>query len=701
MRKEQSHLSRRHFLSAVGTSVLALSLKGTQALAQPAKSKPNFLFILTDDQRYDAMGFMGHPFLKTPNIDRLRYEGGWLKNAFCTTSLCSPSRASFLTGTYPSRHGIMANDMGFDFDFDKTPSYHQILREKAGYKSAFIGKWHMGLFHDRPRPGFDYWLSFKDQGVYIDPSLNENGREFTAKGYTTDILNEATLKWLDVNGSDPFCLYLSHKAVHQPFLPAERHKGMYAGKTLKEPVSYSDPMTDKPLWQRALVKEWVKDCYRSRDYREEKPARQIPDSYPERKYKFEPFQRDYFECIAAVDEGIGAILDKLKALGQLDNTVIVFAGDNGYFMGEHRMGDKRSAYEESMRIPMLIRYPKMVKPGSTFEQLVLNIDLAPTFFELAGVDKPSWVQGDSMVRLFKGSDDWRKSFLYSYWVDINYPQYPRMLAVRTEDWKLVIYPDTDEKSELYDLKHDPYEMTNLIDDPACRAKAAELRREIDRLVKETDYKASYAVLDPTKKQGLMLKYDFEACDGQSVTDRSGHANTGRIAQAEVVHTDRGAALQCGRDTCVVVPQSDSLDTSHCPLTLSVRFKADSDGTVMSQGQAEKGRGSWSLFVEDGIPCFGVNDGGRSAVADGMDSCLGRWTHLVATVNNDKLEMYVNGKKVASVPRGRYLDFFGDKSITLGKEQGPQKIGLIPPGSFEGLLGEVAFYRQLRGDLATA
>ena len=201
-KKIKGGLTRREFMAAAGVSAGAFCCKGYSSAVRGPKSKPNFLFVLTDDQRFDAMGFMGHPFLKTPNIDRLRNEGGWFKNAFCTTSLCSPSRASFLTGTYPSRHGIMANDMGFDFDFDKTPSYHQILRDMGGYKSAYLGKWHMGLFHDNPRPGFDYWLSFRDQGVYIDPELNENGKRLRAKGYITDILNQAALKWLEENGAD-------------------------------------------------------------------------------------------------------------------------------------------------------------------------------------------------------------------------------------------------------------------------------------------------------------------------------------------------------------------------------------------------------------------------------------------------------------------------------------------------------------------
>jgi hypothetical protein len=272
-----------------------------------------------------------------------------------------------------------------------------------------------------------------------------------------------------------------------------------------------------------------------------------------------------------------------------------------------------------------------------------------------------------------------------------------MLAVRTDQWKLVTYPDTEELSELYDLKNDPYEMTNLIKDPAYQNKIAELQEEIDRLVKETDYKSTYAVIDKTQKRGLMLKYDFENSDGQTVKDLSGNGNDGKIANAAIVETDRGAALKCSPESYVTVNKSDSLDTTNCPLTVSVWIKAESDGTVLTQG--EGGKGAWSLFVEDGIPCFAVRDIGKIAVADGMESCLGKWTHLAAIINHDKLEYFVDRKKVASVPRGRNLVFFGDISLTIGKEQGRQVLdGLAPAGSFEGLITDLDFYREYKSDL---
>jgi hypothetical protein len=263
--------------------------------------------------------------------------------------------------------------------------------------------------------------------------------------------------------------------------------------------------------------------------------------------------------------------------------------------------------------------------------------------------------------------------------------------VRTDDWKLVTYPDTQEKYELYNLKEDAHEMNNLIDDPACRGKAVQLQKEIDRLARETDYKENYGVLDKTKKQGLMLKYDFEECDGRVVKDLSGHSNHGKILNASIVTSEKGAALRCSSQSAVIIEQSESLDTSDCPLSVSVWFKAESDGTVLSQGQPIKG--AWSLFIEDGIPCFGVRDSHRIAVADGIECCLGKWTHLAATVNYDKLEIFVDGKKAASVPRGRYLKFFGDKTLVIGKEQGEQTLGMIPAGGFQGLISDVEFYRR--------
>jgi arylsulfatase A-like enzyme len=453
-------LTRRSFIAA-----------STAAAVRPADvPRPNLVFILTDDQRWDMTSYAGHPFLKTPNLDRLRREGVLLANAFVTTSLCSPSRANFLTGTYAHTNGVLDN-RGKEFDPHKTPSFAQLL-QKAGYETAYIGKWHQAR-HADPRPGFDHWLSFRGQGVYTDPELNENGREFQAKGYMTDILTDAAVQFVNKERSKPFCLVLAHKAIHGPFTPAERHKDLFTGVNLPEPPNYNDDLASKPAWQRR------------KGGLDTPPARIEPP-------RWNPAKGDdylnYYRALLAVDEGVGRLYDALRSKGILDNTVLVFGSDNGYFKGEHGgLGDKRLAYEEALRIPFLLRYPKLARPNSTVREMVLNIDLAPTFLQLGGAPVPQHMQGMSLVPLLSGAKTkWRESFLYEYFLDLQ-PRLPRMVGVRTRDAKLVRYPDIEDIPEMYDLKADPLEMRNVALDPRYAARRKALEAELDRLMKETDY----------------------------------------------------------------------------------------------------------------------------------------------------------------------------------------------------------------------
>jgi N-acetylglucosamine-6-sulfatase len=453
-------LTRRSFLAASALT----GMKAADA------QRPNFVFILTDDQRWDMTSYMGHPFMKTPNMDRLRREGVHFANAFVTLSLCSPSRASFLTGTYAHTNGVIDNK-GKEFDPNKTPNFGQLL-QKAGYETAYIGKWHQAR-HANPRPGFDHWFSFRGQGVYIDPELNENGRDFKATGYMTDLLADAAVKFIAKERSKPFCMVLGHKAIHGPFTPAERHRELFRDIKVAEPPNYNDDLASKPAWQRKKLPA------------DNPPARiEQPKWDPNKGDQY----LDYYRTLLAVDDGVGKVYDALKARGVLDNTVIVFASDNGYFKGEHGgLGDKRLAYEEALRIPFLVRYPKTVRANSTINEMVLNIDLAPTLLELAGAPVPPHMQGMSFAPLLAGKKTkWRDSFLYEYFVDLQ-PRLPRMVGVRTRDAKLIQYPDIQDIPEMYDLKSDPLEMRNVALDPKYEGKRKQLEGELAKLMKETAY----------------------------------------------------------------------------------------------------------------------------------------------------------------------------------------------------------------------
>jgi N-acetylglucosamine-6-sulfatase len=447
--------------------------------------KPNFLFVLVDDQPFDALESSGrYPFLKTPNIQRLQNEGVTFNNYFVTQSICSPSRASFLTGVYPHIHGVNQNNEYVDPDWKDFKPYSEYLQQ-AGYQTAHIGKIHMAHYKGKKhiRPGFDYWYSFIGQGEYFDPMVNDNGNEYREKGYITDILTEKAINWLknEHDSNKPFSLSLWHKAVHENHSPAPRHEGMYKNDSLPTPPynTHLENFEGKPEWQR--IKAW------DSKWKEYVHSDTIaPKPWPIKGYKF----KKLLECLGAVDESLGKVLAALDEIGELDNTVIIYSSDNGYFMGEHGFWDKRIAYENSMRIPMIISYPKLIKPGTSINNLALNIDLAPTILDLAGVKKPNYMQGESMVPLFdtsKEDNNWRKEFMFEYYVDDAYPYAgPNMLAIRTDKFKLVDDFLNDDIDELYDLENDPGEMHNLINDPNYDVVEKELRSKLEDL--KTKYK---------------------------------------------------------------------------------------------------------------------------------------------------------------------------------------------------------------------
>ncbi len=456
------------------TRTLLTTAAAVLGLAAPAAAearRPNFVFILVDDLRWDAMSCMNHPFVKTPNIDRIATGGVRFANAFVTTSLCAPSRAAFLTGACAHTN----ENQEFDHAM---PTFASQL-QAAGYETAFVGKWHMKNVAT-PRPGFDYWLSFKGQGRYIDPQLNENGRDFQATGYMTDLLTQYAVDFLKRPRQKPFCLCLWHKAVHGPFTPADRHKNLYADARMPEPPSFRDTFEGKPAWQRA------RHVGGARKRGPQAATQPVPDSIPPEPWDPRtPARIDYFRTLAAVDESVGRVLAALKDAGQLDNTVILFAGDNGFFHGEHRRGDKRTAHEESIRIPLLVCGPGIARPGTVSEQMVVNIDVAPTILDMAGVRPPATMQGRSLKPILAGqSPPWRTSFFYAYYKEAWLPAIPTMYAVRTADWKYVAYPEIKDIDELYDLKRDPHEMRNLVADPTAQPKLAQMKAELQRLMKE-------------------------------------------------------------------------------------------------------------------------------------------------------------------------------------------------------------------------
>jgi len=413
-------------------------------------SQPNILVIVGDDLRGDALGVTGQPFFKSPNLDRLAKEGALFQNSFVVHSLCSPSRATLLTGLYSHQHRVLDNDTPLH---SRLTTVSQILNA-AGYATAFIGKWHMGFLDAAPKPGFDRWVSFIGQGKYLDPLLNVDGERVQTNGHMTDILTNYALDFLGRDRQKPFFLVLSHKAAHDPFTAQARFYRIYENANIVFPATYGEDLADKP----AFLQDY------SEFFRQDLKLR----------------IQQYYECLAGVDESVEKILATLTQKNLLDNTLIIFTGDNGYLLGEHNVGDKRLAYEESMRVPLLARYPQWFAAGARRETFALNIDLAPTLLEAAGISPPSAMPGISLRKLANGEAK-RNCFLFEYSADTAVAEIPPIRAIRTHDFKYIKYFDSTATEELYDLRQDPVEKNNLIGQPELAPALRRLRFQLDSL----------------------------------------------------------------------------------------------------------------------------------------------------------------------------------------------------------------------------
>lgn len=431
-------------------------------LARAADYRPNTLLILLDDLRFNALSCLGHPWLRTPHIDRIAREGAICANAFVTTPLCSPSRASFLTGQWVHAHGITDNTL-------RNEQSHKLvtfpmIQQKAGYTTAYIGKIHMGN-DSNPRPGFDHWVSFPGQGQYVDPQINVNGKLAPQTGFMTDILNRHAVEFLQRKHTKPFSLYLAHKAVHGPFTPPERHAKLYADAPI---TRHPNATAREPFLERKI----------DGGNKKNPGATQAGPN--------DETIRNQLRLVQAVDDGVRQIFNVLSENGQLDNTLIIFTSDNGYFHGDHGLGDKRAAYEESLRIPMLVRFPRLIKPGTRIAGDILNVDIAPTMLEIAGVAPPPQMKGRSIVRLLAGKEKQvRDDFYAEYFEEKGNPRIPSWHAVRTREWKYVAYKEHPEWNELYHLKTDPYEMKNVWGDAKWAKVKAKLATRLAALEKET------------------------------------------------------------------------------------------------------------------------------------------------------------------------------------------------------------------------
>ena len=445
--------------------------------------RPNVVFILTDDQRWDALSCMGNPHLKTPNIDRLAEEGALFLNHFCTTSLCSPSRASILGGLYAHAHGVTNNFTDYPRDLPTFPRQLQ----KAGYATAYIGKWHMGEDDDSRRPGFDHFITHRGQGKYFDTEFRANdGPRKVVEGYYTTVVTDMAVDWMEEQ-EKPFLLMLGHKAPHSFYFPEEKYADAFDNVRIPYPES-AFQLEDKPTWIHQRLSTWHGIYGPLFDWRKD-----FPDTSARGMLDFENMTRAYWGTILSVDDSVGRIYQQLEKMGELDNTLFIFTSDNGLLNGEHGMVDKRTAHEPSLRIPLVVRYPRLVKPSEprTIPQQTLTLDFAASILDICDADPLPKTQGRSWRKLLESDDpDWRTSWYYEYNYEVQFPYTPNVRAIRTDEWKYIRYPHGDgspdrHMAELYNLKDDPDELNNLVGDPQYAVLVRELRTELDRLIVES------------------------------------------------------------------------------------------------------------------------------------------------------------------------------------------------------------------------
>ncbi|MFM8578630.1 MAG: sulfatase [Planctomycetaceae bacterium] len=465
-------------LLAVFLGCLAFWSMETTLAADP-QSQPNVLFILCDDLRPDALGCYGSNHVKTPRIDRLAAEGVRFANAFCTTSLCSPSRASILTGLYAHAHGVRNN---FTELPSALPHWPARLREQ-GYATAYVGKWHMGENNDEPRPGFDTFITHKGQGSYFDNEWNVNGeRREAPAGYYTSVVTDYCLEWLrNRPRGRPWALCVGQKAPHSFYFPEKKYEHVF--DDIRVPYPRSAFLLDgKPEWIRQRLPTWHGIYGPLFEWRKE-----FPDSRPEAVKDFERMVHAYWGTVLSVDDSVGRLIEFLEETGQDDDTIVLFMGDNGLLEGEHGMVDKRTMHEPSIRIPMVVRGPGIPR-GHVETRQVLTEDVAPSLLAACNAPPLERIHGRSWLGIVNGeSTDWRTEWLYEYDYERQFPYTPNVRGVRTDRWKFTRYPHGDggpdrHLAELYDLKQDPQELVNLAVDPHHADVRSDLERRLASLL---------------------------------------------------------------------------------------------------------------------------------------------------------------------------------------------------------------------------
>jgi arylsulfatase A-like enzyme len=640
-----------------------------------AGDRPNILFIFTDDHAAHAISAYGSRINRTPNIDRIAAQGIRFDRCLVTNSLCAPSRAVIQTGKLSHLNGVYTNVERFD---GTRLTFPKLLR-KAGYQTAMIGKWHLKC---RPT-GFDFWRVLPGQGVYYNPRFRTPEGDVRITGYTTDIITETALDWLKNrrDKSRPFLLMCQHKAPHRDWQPGPNHLTLYDGVTIPEPPDLFDDYRGRAtpahrqrmtvanhMWPRDLKLVTPKNL--TREQRAKWDAAYGPrnrafkamklEGRAKARWQYQRYIKDYLRCVAAVDDGIGRILDYLDEAGLTDNTVVVYSSDQGFFLGDHGWYDKRWMYEESLKMPLLVRWPGTIRPGSVDDHLVQNLDFAPTFLDAAGIRPPDGMQGRSLLPLLRGESprDWRRSVYYHYYEEDGHGV-TEHYGVATRRYKLIHYFKYGEW-ELFDLEKDPGEMKSVYGDPAYAKVQETLEHELTRLARK------YGEPDP-------------------------EAHFAKFVQAKIRKRARGVKLKEVFD--LARPdgkQRRKLDPSARPLTVGARCTpATGNGVILSHGGDVQG---YSLYLKDGVPRFATRWSRlRREVRAPNPVKLNRPVHLAAMLDaGGRMLLFVDGKQVAAGP-GLFIRHRPRDGLVIGDDL-ETAVGRYPvPNPFRGRLEDIRLY----------
>jgi arylsulfatase A-like enzyme len=476
--------TRRDMLGGMLGTVAAATANG----AAPRRTRPNILYIMADDHASHAISAYGSRINRTPNIDRLASGGMRFDNCFCTNSICTPSRGAILTGQYSHRNGVYTLNDPLDGNRQNVAK----LMQAGGYQTAMIGKWHL---HNDPT-GFDYWNILPGQGAYYDPVFIDRGVKKQHQGYCTDLIGDFSLEWLKSRDRKrPFFLMSHHKAPHRPWQPGPKYAHLFDGQTIPEPDNLYDHYETRARGT-ARVTMKVGESMTRTDLKTDRPAGLEGDAL--RKWAYQLYIKDYLRCVQSVDDNVGRLLDYLDQDGSARDTIVIYTSDQGFFLGDHGFYDKRFIYEESLRMPFLIRYPGAIRPGSVAGGMVLNIDFAPLFLDYAGQRTPADMQGRSFRPLCEGHTppDWRTAMYYRYWMHLADHNVPAHYGIRTSRYKLIYYygkplgmrgalePATEPEWELFDLQTDPREMRNVYNNSGYAGVRRQLEAELARLQQE-------------------------------------------------------------------------------------------------------------------------------------------------------------------------------------------------------------------------